>query len=268
MLDDLVGIERLFPDRETIYIHPIYDLHTGSKQFNPKRWETFVRQVEKSKNHYLILGGDLHDNALKDSVSDSYGARLSPSEQKKYVVETLKPVRDRILCITTGNHEARSKRAVDDDPMYDVADKLDLEDIYRENACFLYIKFGDRSGTSCGQSNPVYSIMATHGAGGGMYIGSGANRLERYGAIIDGLDIIITGHTHKPINFPDGKLVMDPANNSVRTRNFYAVVASSWLEYGGYPITKLYPPTAMVKSTITLTGNKKHIKVDQEDPDF
>lgn len=268
MLDDLVGIERLFPDRETIYIHPVYDLHTGSRQFNPKRWETFVGWVERTENHYLIIGGDLQDNALKNSVSDVYDATMSPSEQKKYVTDTLRPVKDRILCMTPGNHEGRSKKEADDNPLYDVADKLDLSNIYREHACFLYIKFGNRNGSLCGRSNPVYSIMATHGAGGGMYIGSGANRVERFGAIVDGLDIIITGHTHKPINFPDGKLVLDPANNLVRARNFYAVVASSWLEYGGYPITKLLPPTAIIRSTITLTGNKKHIKVDQEDPDF
>ena len=67
------------------------------------------------------------NNATKTSVSNVYAETMRPREQKRKLVEMLTPLRDKILVATPGNHERRSIRDVDEDPMYDIMCKLDLE---------------------------------------------------------------------------------------------------------------------------------------------
>jgi UDP-2,3-diacylglucosamine pyrophosphatase LpxH len=94
-----------------------------------------------------------------------------------------------------------------------------------------------------------------------MYIGSSTNRNERFLSVIDGVDILVTGHTHRSVTFPTSKLVFDPQNNRVTQKNFYAVTCGSWLKYGGYALKKMLPPTAMANPYITLSAEGKKIAV-------
>jgi len=256
---DMVPIVREFPARQDITIYPVYDLHLGAAEFMESEWAMFKKRVLEEKNSYLVLGGDLINNGTKSSVTNVYAETMRPREQKKRLCEELEPLRDRIICITGGNHERRTARECDQNPMYDVACKLDLEDLYRENGCFVALRFGRKEG--CGINNPTYRLAALHGAGGGMYIGSGANRGERFGAVIDGLDVLITGHTHKPMTFPACKLVFDTQNNRVTQKQFRVVVATSWLGYGDYAMQGMMTPTAHCISCIHLKGDRKEIRV-------
>jgi predicted phosphodiesterase len=245
-------------------IYPVFDLHVGSQQFNEKRWKAFKDKLKGEKNSYIIVGGDLMDNGLKNSVTNVYEQTMRPSEQKKYVAEELSDIRDKILCGVSGNHENRSVKESDDSPVYDIFCKLDIENKYRDNAAVLIIRTGNtnmRIARLSSKVRPSYTMLVTHGAGGGMYIGSGANRLERFGAIIDGLDIIVTGHTHKPMTFPVSKLCIDSQNKKVTQKQFTCVVASSWLDYGGYPVRKMLPPTAQIEQEIILSGHGKQVRV-------
>jgi hypothetical protein len=72
----------------------------------------------------------------------------------------LEPLRDRIICGVSGNHERRSVKDCDDDPAYDIMCKLDIEDKYRENIAFVKIQFGRQDAN--GQKNPTYKIAVTH----------------------------------------------------------------------------------------------------------
>ena len=86
----------------------------------------------------LLLAGDLMNNATKTSVSNVFEEVMRPSEAKRQLVTALTPLRERILCGLPGNHERRN-RDVDDDPMYDIMCKLDLEHLYRENMAFVKV---------------------------------------------------------------------------------------------------------------------------------
>ena len=239
----------------------MFDLHVGSAQFNIKAWEDFLSRVEKEPNSYIIIGGDMMDNGLKNSVTNCYEATMRPSEQKKYVAKTLEPIRNKILCGVSGNHEYRSAKDADDNPLYDVFCKLDIENRFRENAVFLFLRFGSDDRNLHGYERPVYSVMVTHGAGGGGYIGSGANKQERFGMAFDGIDILVTGHTHKPMTFPVQKVCVDTRNGKVAFRQFRCVTATSWLDYGGYPLRGMMLPSAQCLSEIHLAGKRKEIKV-------
>lgn len=260
MLSDFDMIVKHFPERDDIIIYPIADVHLGAAEHMKKEWETFCKELLKQPNAYIILGGDLINNATKSSVSNVYEEVLRPREQKRLITEMLAPLKDRILCAVGGNHERRSAKDVDNDITYDIMAKLDLEDVYRENIAFLKIQMGNIKND--GRKNPTYSIAITHGSGGGLMTGSTVNRAERFGYVFDGqLDCLIVGHSHKPFVTQPQKIHIDTQHNRVSYKPFKVVCATSWLEYGGYAVQKMLLPSGHALQTITLHGNKKQIDV-------
>ena len=258
MLDDFTPIVHSFPRRD-LKVYAVADLHVGSREFMERVWVDFRARVLREPDTRLIIAGDMMNNALKNSVSNVYAETMRPRAQKDWLIEQLGPLRDRILCITPGNHEDRSVKEADDNPLYDVACKLDLEDFYRESACFLVMRFGEKKGN--GLLNPTYTICATHGAGGGFLTGAAVNRNERFAYAMDGLDLLVVAHSHKPWVTQPGKVVIDPYNLRVSIKPFKVVVASAWQEYGGYALKKQMLPAVHAEQEIVLRGGRKEIRI-------
>ncbi len=252
-------IQHHFPENKDIIVIPIADVHLGAAEQMEEAWMSFLKMVEKTPNVYLTLGGDLLNNGLKSSVTNVYRERYMPSDAKKMMAKMLEPVRDRILCAVGGNHERRSIRESDDDPTYDIMAKLDIEHLYRENIAFVKIRVGNTE--SDGNHNPTYMLVVTHGAGGGALTGGAVNKGERFGYVIDGMDALIMGHTHKPFTTQPGKIKIDPFNNKVSIKPFKVICATSWLEYGGYAAASMMYPATHCLHTLTLRGNRKEIVV-------
>lgn len=259
MVSDFTLITRHFPENRDITIYPIADVHLGAAEHMESAWREFRTAIRNEENSYIILCGDLINNATRNSVSNVFDEVMRPREQKQLMTEMLIPLRDRILCAVPGNHEGRSGRDADDDPCYDIMCKLDLEDLYRENMAFLKIQIGKADGN--GTRNPTYTFAITHGSGGGILTGGAVNRAERFGCAIDGADTLIVGHTHKPFNTYPGKIKIDANNNRVSVKPFHVVNCSSWLEYGGYACRKMLLPSAHVAQKIILSGKSKEIKI-------
>lgn len=258
MLSDFTFVTHSFPNKENIKIYPISDVHLGAAEHLESAWNAFCTRIEKEKDSYLLLGGDMINNATRSSVSNIFEETMRPREQKKRMVEMLTPLREKILCGVSGNHERRSGRDADDDPMYDIMCKLDLEESYRENMAFVRLRFGNNR--TDGARNPTYIICVTHGAGGGALPGSALNRSVRFAQAIDGIDALVLGHNHKPSDAPTFKLKVDSNSNTISTRSFAVVSMSSWLEYGGYAARAMLPPTGYIPQELELCGNKKIIR--------
>lgn len=259
MLSDFEIITHHFSENKDIIIYPISDVHLGASEHMEKEWGAFCESVLDNPNAYIVLGGDLINNATRNSVSNIFEETMRPREQKKVMAEMLEPLRDRVLCAVSGNHERRSGKDVDDDPTYDIMCKLDIEHLYRENMAFVKIQVGKKNGD--GYKNPTYMLTVTHGAGGGMLTGGSVNRNERFGYVVDGMDCLIVGHTHKPFVTQPSKIKIDPYNNKVDIKPFKVVSSSSWLNYGGYAAQKMLLPSSHAPQVITLCGKRKDIKV-------
>lgn len=257
MLSDFTLIQHKFPDRPDIEIWPIADVHLGAFEHNAEKWAAFCDELAKRPNAYIVLGGDLLDNATKTSIGNVFTSTLRPREAKKLMVETLAPLREKLIAAVGGNHERRNKD-VDDDITYDILCQLDRETIYRENMAFIKLQMGEQDGF--GKTNPTYVMTITHGAGGGILTGSAVNRAERFGYVLDG-DILIVGHTHKPFVTQSMKIKIDTHNNKVSFKPFKVVSTTSWLDYGGYAAQKMLPPTSIAPQIIKLYGKRKHIEV-------
>lgn len=252
---------------EEITIYPISDVHLGSLEHNAVEWRKFCEKINNEPNSYVILGGDLINNATKSSVSNVFEEVLRPQEQKERMVAFLKPIKHKILCAVGGNHERRSMKDADCDPMRDVMVKLDLEDIYRENMAFMKIQVTNyKSNTRKKDCYNAYTFAVTHGAGGGILTGSSVNKNERYGYAIDGLDCLIVGHTHKGVVSKPAKIVIDPRNDKVSIKPFTVLTSQAWMNYGGYAMQKMMLPASSASSEyaqklVLEKGKNKNIKV-------
>lgn len=258
MLPDFEMVVHRFP-REDLTVIPIADVHLGSAECMEKEFIDFIDSIKDKPEVRLVLGGDLIDNGTRNGLTNVFRATMPPSTQKKEMAKILAPVADKILCAVSGNHERRSGKDADDDPMYDILCKIDREDVYRENIAFMKLQFGDPR--SDGLRNPTYTIVVTHGAGGGMLTSGAVLRGERFAYTIDNMDALIMGHTHKPFVTAPGKIFIDQRNNTVSIKPFKVINMTSWLEWGGYAAQKMLLPSSHTLHTLRLCGTKKDMVV-------
>lgn len=217
-----------------VNIYPIADVHLGAMEHAEEEWQGFLDLVEK-EDAYLILDGDLLNNGVRTSkFVNPFDEVLRPRDAKRRMVEYLKPVRDRILCVVSGNHERRTFKDDDQDLTYDICSKLDIEHLYRENIAFMRIHCGRRKVKNSDRITNTYTFAVTHGAGGGIYTGAGVNRDERFGNVIDGLDCLVVGHVHKGFITKPSKIVIDKRSATVKMTHYTVLSCVSWLNYGGY----------------------------------
>jgi predicted phosphodiesterase len=253
MLSDFNVIVKRFDS--AIKIACISDVHYGALEHMGQEWDNFVQKVIEDPTLFLILNGDLINNNTRSSVGSPWDDTIRPREQKKHMVKALEPIKDRILCCVSGNHERRSMKDADDDPTYDIMTKLDLEDVYRQNAAFMKIQLNK-------DGHATYCFAMTHGAGGGIYTGTTVNRNERWGNAIEGIDCLIVGHTHKGTVSKPAKIVFDPFKNKITVKEYLVVSCVAWQNYGEYAMQKMMLPATTGKPQILhLSDKEKHIEV-------
>lgn len=244
----------LSKDFKTVEVYTISDLHIGDARTDIASFKELLKYIMAEPNRFILLAGDLINNAIKSSVSNVYEEIMTPSAQKKWIVEQLEPVRERILGIVGGNHEYRSTKEVDIDITESIADKIGKPSVYREDETLIKITFGKKGGRENKQQ--CYTIYLTHGAGGGKRPGSSLNNIELLGLSIDA-DVYIMGHTHKRMAYKSTFRRPDLRNNAIAETERLFVVSAAWQSYGGYAARKMLPPGARGSVPIILQANKK-----------
>ena len=242
-------------DVHEIEIVPLSDAHIGDPLANEKAFVDMVRYISEKPNCYAILNGDLLNNAIKSSVSDTYTEVLSPMEQLVKMVTILRPIQGRILAILQGNHEARTWRESGIDVTRLIARELGVEDRYAEGMAYIILRFGDLGATRHHQK-ARYTILATHGSGGGKTVGGKANRLADLVSIIDA-DIYLYGHTHETIIFKESFWRIDLNNDNASLVDRMFVNSGAFLDWGGYAESKQLRPSSITPVHIILSGDKR-----------
>jgi len=170
-------IQRILPQElARIQITVFADEHIGDPLSNLAALKERVEEVRTTPHLYAILNGDLMNNATKTSVSDTYAEVLSPQRQLDLLVTLFDPIKDKILCITTGNHELRTYNKEGIDLTAVLASRLGLLDYYAPTAAYLFLRFGQdvrnhRSERIC------YTFYITHGRRSGRTVGAKVNAL-------------------------------------------------------------------------------------------
>lgn len=250
-------ITRTYPaEFDYLTLYPISDVHLGSQECKEKDFRDYLLKIKNDDRAAVLLAGDLLNNGIKSSKTDVYKEKYSPDVQKDMMIDLLEPIKDKIIAGVSGNHELRTARETSQDVMKDIFAALQIRDRYSPDAAFVKISLGKKYN----EKPATYMIYLTHGNGGGGLLGSGVSKQDGYQAIIEGVDISITGHTHKPTKTPSARIVFDPRNNKATNRNTLIFVCTAWLDYGGYPVRGQMKPAAFYPDTIRLDGKIKDWK--------
>lgn len=247
-------------EHESINIEIFSDLHIGSKKCDYKAIIDRIEKVRNSTNTYCIILGDLCNNSTKTSVGDVYEEELSPMQQVQKAVSIFEPIKDKIIGITSGNHERRSYKTDGVDLSYFFARELEREQFYDYCACLLFIRFGVSFAHKGKDKRKVcYTLYMSHGDGnGGRTIGGKANGLQKRGQIVDA-DIVVTGHTHAPMTFRDCSYRIDYGRSTLIKFEQMFVNASATLNYEEYAELYGMRPNSVVSPTIVLDGHRKQM---------
>lgn len=225
MIDDLVPIKTEMEGR-TVRVYAVADVHIGSRQCDLEGFSAFLRKLAADHDAFMVVCGDMFDNAIIGSPG-SMEQTMGPQEAIETCAELLRPVADKVLALVGGNHEARSRKAVDMSPLYAVCCILGIQDRYRESMAFLRISM--RGGK--GKMRRAYDFLLMHG--------KTANKKRQF--TVEGVDVFVTGHTH------DGLVEMPrhirlTHNGAVMFVDVLHVTATSWLNFGGYASSAMYSP--------------------------
>lgn len=242
----------LSKDIDNIDILIFADEHIGDPHSDINYLNERINYIKNTPNAFAILNGDLMDNATKTSVSDTYSQVYNPQQQMDYLVELFKPIKNKILCITQGNHEARTYKKEGIDIMKNVADRLGIASRYSPESVLLFLRFG----WNIKKRRQLYTIYTTHGSGGGRKEGAKAIRLADLASIVDA-DCYIHSHTHLPMIMKEDFVRISEPNSSVNTVTKLFVNSSGNLRYGGYGEVLGCKPASIDKPVIHLDGHNR-----------
>ena len=227
-------------EQDSIELIPLSDLHLGSETCNLRKIHSALNYITSNPNVRVVLLGDLLESAIIGSKGNPYKAK-SIDEEIRLAVSVLKPIRDRIIGVVSGNHENRISKSVGLDILSLLMRKLTLERFYSPD--FLVLKVS--------LPKTAWYLVLHHGIGGGRLKGGKINNLHRFGNIFPNADIILTGHTHDFIVTADQKYIIDRKHSRIRFhKTYYINVPSFSMEYGGYGSAQAYPPS--VNGTVKI----------------
>ncbi len=247
----------LSQDLKQIEVHSFADEHIGDAHCDLPRLRERIKYVAETPNAYCILNGDILDNASRSSIGDIETRELNIMGQIQAGVELFSPIKDKILCITNGNHENRAYRKEGIDISMIVANQLGIGDKYSPTAALLFLRFGKLS--SHHSYRPVlYTLFCNHGSGGGRREGAKAIRLADMASIVDA-DIYVHSHTHLGMIMKQGFFRIDLTSSTVQNVTKLFVNTSSNLSYGGYGEAQEFKPNSKDTPVIYLNGRKKEM---------
>ena len=240
------------------------DLHYGNLYCSEKHFLRTVDFIAKNENCRVLLNGDLCEAAIRTSVGDIYKQVGSPDDQKKQVVKWLLPIKDKILWMTTGNHEQRIYRESGTDISDYIAEKLGIP--YRQEGMLFKLSFG--TGNNRTEDKPyVFWIYITHGYGGARTKGGKAVKAERL-SYWQLADVFAMSHDHEVNVAPSVRFVADPRGSEdmegfisgvVREKRIMLIKTNAYVKFGGYAEMGGFGPTDLSTPIINLLTPSSHL---------
>jgi len=242
-------------DLTSAEILPLADFHIGDAMSDWNHIQSLLKHIKDTPNCYAILGGDLMDTAIASSIGDTYAANLQPMRQLEFCTKLFEPIKDKIICVLSGNHENRVYKNDGLDTTMMMCNQLGIGERYSSTTALLFLRVGRDRRTGFKGRQVCYTIYCTHGSGGGRKEGGKINRLVDLSGIVDA-DIYVTAHTHLPATLKTGYYRTSMSNSSVSFVEKLFVNTASALDYGGYGDVQGYKPSSKEYPRIILDGAK------------
>jgi len=216
-----------------INLYGFGDLHLGAESCLEAEAKEYLQKIYDDPIGYVIIPGDLIENAVQGGKSAVFSQTMSPQRQKETAMNWLKKLADegRILFGCSANHEERTIRITGSDVMYDMMNGLGLLDRYNFTEGYITIEVPGKR----------HEIYCTHN------FGKAETKLKNKARCFMNVDLVISGHIHDPRvariaqKLPNGK-----------QREILVVVINAWLYDEHYGISAGYEPVALTPQVVHL----------------
>ena len=210
----------------------IGDSHIGTKNFDNIAFKKTIDLIKKDNKARVILMGDLIEAIIptdkRFDLDNIDPANITAEKQYFTIRKFLKPIKEKIVCILSGNHEEKLKKLTSFDITHMLSEDLDTIDVgysallKLSNNKTIFVTHGDSTGTSIqGRIKKLLSIV---------------NNFKRKP------DIVCMGHTHA-LQLINNAYLKDDLNTGV---DYLALTGSYYKTYidgeENYGSRKLYSP--------------------------
>jgi hypothetical protein len=257
-LNELQWFGRVLPaywDDASVIV--LSDLHYGNPYCSLKHFQRTVDFIDNTDNCVAFLNGDLLEAVTKSSKGDVYTQQLTPQQQRDDVIAILEPIADKIMGVTTGNHEQRIYNETGVDLSADIAKALKAP--YRPEGMLFKMSIG--SGNERHPDRPyVFWGYITHGYGGARTRSAKAVKAERLSTMLHA-DWYAMSHDHV-VNAAPNVYLMPDNRGTVNRDGFLSgkviakremlIKTNSYLKWGGYAEAGGFPPSDLATPLVQL----------------
>lgn len=216
-----------------VIIAPLFDVHYGNFAHEHEKFLGYIRWVKETPNVYVILGGDLIENAIDDGRGMTYDQTENPMTQLDRITRLLAPIAHKILVSVPGNHEDRTYKKTGVDFAELLAHRLGVP--YFSGPVWMSVVANTYRWT--------YYIF--HGRGNSQTKGGKMNAAGRARKWTGLVHFFISGHVHDCVAESETIMVEDYETSSLKFLKQWTVIAQAFLGwYKTYAYRAGYQPPA------------------------
>lgn len=227
------------------------DLHAGHPQSWTDRFREFLDYAIE-RGIYVIFLGDLLESGLTTSIGDSvYQQKLNPQEQYEMVLELIRPVCEKKLCLgfCLGNHENRIKIQTGIDVAKNMCRELKIP--YLGYACWNLWYVGSES----------YTVYVWHGSSGARFPHSKL-KVAYDTSNSFWCDVFAMAHVHDVLANPVERQFVDKTKKQVRVHKQLIVITGHFLGYdGSYAQQKGFAPSKLGSPRVLFNGSRHDVHI-------
>ena len=262
--DDFSPIKTMFYDlsqHSQIMLLVLNDVHVGSPGCNIDKVIRYLKEIKNIPNCYLILNGDLMNNANNLGKSSPLENSLSPMNEQKVIHTLLEDplIKEKIICSTSGNHEsgARAKDSGLDSLVTPMA-SLGILDKYARYMAQVVLRIKCPY-TSSGYTD--FKILVRHGSGMGGKAGKVIEEMFNMCKSFGNYDMVVQGHTHKNLYASDDQIIQGDKYSCIK-KSVTPINVPALEEASQYAMEAAYPPPNTDNSIISIRAVKNYDALD------
>jgi hypothetical protein len=224
-----------------IIIAPLFDVHYGHKAHKFGKLKGYIDWIKNTPNVYVILGGDLVENAIDDGRGMSYDQIAPPMSQFSEMTKLLAPIAHKIILSIPGNHEERTYKKTGTDYAQVLAERLEIP--YVAGPTFLSVLANEQ----------LWNFHVWHGKGNSQTKGGKMNSASRAKRFTSNIHFFLSGHVHDALAEKETCITPNPYTCSLLRFDQWVVICQSFLAWEDtYAWKAGYAPPASGGVGITL----------------
>jgi len=222
------------------------DIHLG----NPAT--TFKLENFKFNEHYFVLLGDLLEMVTKNSPGMLYHQE-SPAKQVDKLKAFLEKYSGRVLGLVSGNHDDRVSREVGVDVLEMLCERFQIP--YSPHFLIIHISL-----SKGGRRNSIV-LALHHGVAGGRSKSASVRQGEYFERFLShGVDIYVSGHTHKPALVPFSHRFYDVRRKKLEYVEGLLVTVPSFLKDDYFSLKRMFEANSLQIPSLTLDLDLRYSK--------